>query len=257
MNIHHTKHGVVICGDSTARETVDAVVNICGPVGLIVADPPYGNIVSNAWDRVGDDPVCFAMWLAGWTHRWAEHALIDGGAMYVWGGIGKPGFRPFLHYVTMVEADGILQLANWITWSKKRAYGVKHNYLFTREECAYFVKGNIKRPATFNIPLLDTKRGYAGYDAKYPAKSEYYRRTNVWSDVTEIFRGKMHPTAKPSRLAQIQIETHTNPGDWVIDPFAGSGSTAIAAIQTGRRFIVIDSDPGYCEQIVRAVTELD
>jgi DNA modification methylase len=162
--------------------------------------------------------------------------------MYVWGGIGKPHFRPFYRYLADVENRTKWQLANHITWSKKRAYGVSHNYLFTREECAYLTLGDIKKPRMFNIPLLDEKRGYAGYNNKYPAKSEFLRRTNVWRDITEIMQGKVHVCQKPEKLAEIMIATHTTDGEWVLDPFAGSGSTGLAARRMGRRFVLVEQD---------------
>jgi hypothetical protein len=58
------------------------------------------------------------------------------------------------------------------------------------------VKGNAKKPRVFNVPLLDKKRGYTGYNKKYPAKSEFFMRSNVWTDVTEIVQEKLHPTQK-------------------------------------------------------------
>jgi DNA modification methylase len=105
----------------------------------------------------------------------------------------------------------------------------------------------------FNIPLLDTKRGYAGYNKKYPAKSEFYRRTNVWMDVTEIMRGKVHPTQKAQRVIEIPIEVHTNPGEWVIDPFAGSGATGHAARKLGRKFVLIEKDEEMFNSMVQSL----
>ena len=128
-----------------------------------------------------------------------------------------------------------------------------HNYLSTREELLFLIKGNIKRPATFNIPLLETRRGYSGYNKKYPAKSEFYRRTNVWMDVTEIFSGKVHPTQKPLRVAEIPIEVSSSPGEWVIDPFAGSMTTAWAAQKLGRRWICVEKDPDMFDSAVEAL----
>ena len=147
----------------------------------------------------------FVQWMLLWTEMWSR-MIMPNGAFYVWGGIGSPEFRPFLRYIVEAELSRNLKLANLITWSKKRAYGVKHNYLFTREELAYFIKGDdIKKPRCFNIPLLDTKRGYAGYNAKYPAKSEFYRRTNVWMDVTEMMRGKVHDAQKAQRVSPLGL----------------------------------------------------
>lgn len=221
------------------------------PVPLIIADPPYGNIVDEKWDRVNDSDELFSDWMIRWTRGWTQYCLAPGGAFYVWGGVGRPGFRPFLRYLSEVEQPGQFELANLITWSKKRAYGVQNNYLWTREECAYFIRGDAKHPRCFNVPLLETKRGYAGYNAKYPAKSEFYRRTNVWTDINEIFRGKLHPTQKQQRLHEVMVEVHTQPGEWVIDPFAGAGTTAFACRKLGRRFVVIENDRGYFDDMVR------
>lgn len=246
--------GYAIMGDSTLPELQRYVQQSFGQVGLIVADPPYGNIVNERWDEVNTSDELFSSWMIGWTRGWSERCLLPGGAFYVWGGVGKPGFRPFLRYLSEVEQEHAFELANLITWSKKRAYGVQNNYLWTREECAYFVKGNAKKPRCFNVPLLDVKRGYAGYNAKYPAKSEFYRRTNVWTDVNEVFSGKLHPTQKTQRLHEIMIEVHTQPGDWVIDPFAGSAVTALACRKLGRRFIVIENDQGYFNNAVKRLS---
>jgi len=160
----------------------------------------------------------------------------------MWGGIGKPGMRPLYKFLARVEEETPWTISNHITWKKKRAYGIQWNYLFTREELIYMILGDEKKPLQFNIPLLDEKRGYAGYNAKYPAKSEYLRRTNVWTDITEIFRNKISNAQKPLRLYEIPIETHTNKGDIVLDTFAGSGTAAEAARKLGRRFILVERD---------------
>ena len=177
-----------------------------------------------------------------------QEFCIEGAAAYIWGGIGAPGMRPFFKAIPIIEETTKWQMSSLITWKKKRAYGTKTAYLFTREEVAYFVLGDAKKPYKFNIPLLEEKRGYAGYSAKYPAKSEYYRRTNVWTDITEIFRGKTHPTQKPERLIEIPIEVHTDKNDWVLDPFGGSGVTGRVALRMGRNVVLVERDPGYAAQ---------
>lgn len=237
-----------ICADSTLPEIRSKVLQLTGEVPLIVADPPYGKIVSSKWDRVNSSDVDFCDWMLSWTRTWAD-ALCKDGSMYVWGGIGKVGFRPFFRYLVNAEREGEFELANLITWKKRRGYGKQRDYLFCREECAWFVKGDSKHPRCFNIPLLDEKRGYAGYNAKYPAKSEYLRRSNVWVE-PELLRGKVHVAQKAQRVIEIPIEVHTTPGEWVIDPFAGSGTTALAAMKLGRRFVVIEKDEKTFEEMV-------
>jgi site-specific DNA-methyltransferase (adenine-specific) len=59
--------------------------------------------------------------------------------------------------------------------------------------------------------------------------------------------GNLHDTEKPVELMQILIENSTNPGDVVLEPFAGIGATLVAAEITGRRFIGCEIDPSYYE----------
>jgi len=232
---------IIVLADSTHQKTIDAVSTITGNnCALIIADPPYGNIVSDKWDK-SNGQKSHANWMISWVQSYGD-ILLPGAAMYVWGGVGRPGDRPLYEFLSRVEDETSLNIANHITWSKKRAYGVQHNYLFTREELIYLTKGDIKKPRIFNVPYLDVERGYSGFNKKYPAKSIYKRRTNVWTDVTEIMRGKLHTAQKPIRLAEILIETHTRQNEWIIDPFSGSGTTGVAALKLGRRAVLIEND---------------
>lgn len=247
MEVTELEDGIVVCGDSTDPEVLELARATFGTTPLIVTDPPYGQILADAWDQ----GVTVEQML-GWSLAWLD-LLEPQGAFYCWGGIGRPGNRLFFRYIIALEDSGVVQLANLITWAKKRAYGVQHNYLFTREECAYFCKGDIKKPRCFQVPLLGQRRGYEGYNPDYPARSEFLRRTNVWTDVTEILQGKVHPAEKPARLFEVPIAVHTTPGEWVVDPFAGSGVTAKVARALGRRFFVVERDPQYYKLILRAL----
>jgi len=216
-------------------------INLIDKYPLIIADPPYGDIVKEKWDNWG-----YKEYIE--LAKVIEKALTKGGSAYVWGGIGKYKNRTFFKFLANVEEETNLHLRNVITWNKKRAYGKSDDYLFTREEVAWLVNGD--NPEIFNIPLLDEKRGYAGYNAKYPAKSEYKRRTNVWTDITEVFSGKKHKCEKPEKLAEVMINTHTNPGDDVLDLFAGSGNTSVVASRLGRRFVAVENDEMVCKLLL-------
>jgi DNA modification methylase len=241
------RDGLIIQGDFLDPQ-VQKLVKKTARYPLVIADPPYGNIVGDEWDRVGSDAQ-HAAWMTSCCKA-LEMMCFPGAALYVWGGYGTPRNRPFFRFVIEAEYRTEWQMAMLLTWRKRRAYGVQHNYLATREECAYFVKGDIKKPRLFNVPLLDKERGYAGYNPKYPAKSKYLRRTAVWDDVTEILRGKLVTASgkkataqKPVSLYKIPIEVHTRAGNWVLDPFAGTGTTALAARELGRRFVLVEKDP--------------
>ena len=255
MKIEEFADGYAVLGDVADLATKVWVRNLTGDVPLIIADPPYGKVLSVKWDRINTSDIEFCGWMLSWTRMWAD-MLYSGGSMYVWGGIGKVGFRPFFRYLVSAEDKGKFELANLITWKKRRGYGKQRDYLFCREECAWFVKGDAKYPCCFNIPLLDQKRGYAGYNAKYPAKSEFLRRSNVWVE-PELLRGKVHKAQKADRVVEIPIEVHTTPGDWVVDLFAGAGTAAFAARKLGRRFVVVENDEQTFEEMVARLRGVD
>lgn len=221
------------------------------PIGLTIFDPPYGQVLDESWDKVAGRDIDHESRFLAWTNEIAA-LTVSGGVLYCWGGTGRPRYRPFYRYLCSVELATPFTLADHITWSKRRAYGKKDAYLYTREECAYLVKGS--KPNVFNIPLLAKERGYAGFSKKYPAKSKFLRRTNVWTDINELFRGKIHPAQKPDPLYEVIIQTHTNPGDWVFDPMAGSFTTARAARNLGRKWICVERDPEIFETGLKTVS---
>lgn len=255
--------GIAIHGEFPDADVLAAIFECSGKLPLVIGDPPYGNIVKCNWDKFkfADEAMCG--WMIEWTKE-IEKISLPGAALYVWGGVGlpkqntgtnkeTPPFRPFFRYLVEVERQTNYQLSTPITWKKKRAYGIQWGYLFTREEVAYLVNGDFKKPRKFTVPLLETKRGYVGYDKNYPAKSEFFRRTNVWDDVTEIMRGKTHEAQKPRKLMEVPIEVHTEPWEYVLDPFAGSGTTAHAARALGRRFVVVERDKVEFEKLVASL----
>jgi DNA modification methylase len=205
------------------------------PVHLVIADPPYGGIAKAKWDRMTEGEAA-DMYVR--LMRKLEAHCVDGAAAYVFWGVGYPGMRPFWKALPIIEETTSWKMPTPITWAKRRAYGIQWSYLFCREEIAYFVKGDWKKPRVFNVPLLEQERGYAGWNKKYPAKSKFKRRTNVWTDVTEVMRNKLAECQKPDKLYRIMVEASSNPGDTVLDPFSGSGTLGRAT--SDRRVIMVE-----------------
>jgi site-specific DNA-methyltransferase (adenine-specific) len=247
MLIETYSDGYAIHADSSNPNVIKNCIDLIqNDPWMLLTDPPYGNIVNEIWDKKFNEKE-HAQWMLNWTNEWVKY-MKPGDPIYIWGGVGTYKNRPFFIYTSQVEHEVELKIQNYITWSKKRGIGTKYNYLFTREELLFMIKGNKNtKPNVFNVPLLDELRGYDGYNENYPALSDYKRRTNVWTDVTELFRNKKHRTEKAPKVCEIPINVSSNKDYWIIDPFGGSGTTSLAARKLGRRFLTIESDPQIFE----------
>jgi DNA modification methylase len=135
------------------------------------------------------------------------------------------------------------QLVNLVVWAKPNG-GMGHLYRSRHELVFLFKKGTV--PAANNVQL-----GRHGRN-----------RSNVWEyagassfgatrDVTAL-----HPTPKPVALIADAIKDVSKRGDVVLDPFAGSGSTIIAAERAGRAVHAIEIDPGYVDATLKRWAEL-
>lgn len=123
-----------------------------------------------------------------------------------------------------------------------------------------FVFSKILCPKTVNI-LKDRKNSCAGQsggggernkDGSIKKKNraivkECGARFNVWEIYSQRTSDKFHPAPFPLELAYSHIVSWSNPGDLVLDPFLGSGTTGVMAVKAGRNFIGIEKNPEYYE----------
>ena len=109
--------------------------------------------------------------------------------------------------------------------------------------------------------ILWAARSAKGSPHRYTFNYEEMRRENGGKQMKSVWRmsvpgatekrfGK-HPTQKPLALIKRCLRASTNEGDVVLDPFAGSGSTGVAALDLGRRFIGVELDPGFVDLCVQ------
>jgi DNA modification methylase len=144
-----------------------------------------------------------------------------------------------LFELTVAGRENALELKNLIVWAKDNA-GMGSFYRSKHELCFVFKSGEAPHINTFEL----------GQHGRY--------RTNVWeyAGVNTFRAGRaddlaMHPTVKPTAMMADAIRDVTKRGALVLDPFAGSGTTIIAAEKTGRHGRAIEYDPCYCDTIVR------
>lgn len=136
-------------------------------------------------------------------------------------------------------------------FDRPKAYTQAHELMLV------FSKG---KPKTFN-PLKDAKRAPRSGSTemiscidkdgnnikrKYPANhTPTKKRTNVWRVACAGKGKRLHPAPFPMSLAMDHIKSWSNPGDLVLDPMCGSGTTCLAAEMLGRRAIGVDISPDY------------
>jgi len=140
---------------------------------------------------------------------------------------------------------------------KQRGIGMRKGWLYTREECMWFVKDNSQfvwnKDEQYNLNdfVGERKFGFKNLKNKDYKISEYKRFTNVWTDISENsfdWRNKpKHFTPKPIELIERIIKLHTKENDLVLDCFAGSGTTGIACKRLNRNFILIEKEKEYCD----------
>lgn len=111
-------------------------------------------------------------------------------------------------------------------------------------------------PAHEPISFVVSKHRHGG-QAGNPSIAVRLRKGSVLRFPRPTGRHVRHPNEKPVALLRELIESSTRIGDLVLDPFAGSGSTAVAAVLTGRRAVLVESDPRWLELIIERVTEAE
>lgn len=232
----------LLCGDSTVPRDVTRLLAGAKPF-LMVTDPPYGVEYDPSWrhqalkneangtalGKVRNDD----------RHDWREAwALFPGDVAYVWHAGTFAG-----HVQLSLEAAGF-QVRAQVVWVKtapvlsRGAYHAQHEPAFVCERV-----GDGDDAA--HVPAL--------YGVRKGRRSNWQgdrTQTTVW----EIEHRKSetgHGTQKPIECMKRPILNHTAQGDLVYDPFLGSGTTIIAAEQTGRVAYGLELDPAYCDVIVR------
>jgi DNA modification methylase len=217
-------------------------------IDLILIDPPYFQVVNDEWDNIWANIDEYLKWTKEWAIE-SLRVLKPTGSLYIWGSVGERS-DAIIRQKLLLDTIGFY-FKDWITWKKKRGMGNRRGWLYTREEVLWFVKNNDKftwnEDAQYSEEKNEFTVGFGGDDCK----SEFKRITNVWADIPEQLTGKttLHYTPKPILAIERIIKAHTQPGDTVLDFFAGSGTTGVACLHLNRKCILVEND-------IRSITEI-
>lgn len=221
-------------------------------VDMILCDLPYGTTACK-WDTI----IPLDM-------LWEQYKRIikDNGAIIL------TGVQPFTS--ALVMSNPKMFRYEWV-WEKDR----HANFLFAKKMplkvheniCVFY-----KKAPTYN-PIMT--KGKPNHGDNYYLKNEKRFREGLGSEVLAtkankdgekfprtvqffkcIGQGKnVHPTQKPVELFEYLIKTYTNEGETVLDNCLGSGTTALASINTNRNFIGIEKEQTYCEVANKRIEE--
>lgn len=201
-------------------------------VDMILCDLPYGT-TQNKWDAVIPfDP----LWKEYWRVAKPSAAVVLTAA------------QPFTSALVMSQVDKFRY--DW-TWRKTSITGVlnaKRQPVRNHEDILIFSEKPISyRPQGLVRKASETKQGGSSSNyGKRSDKSYVQEWTNYPRSVLEISSERgFHPTQKPVELFEYLIRTYTDEGMTVLDNCAGSGTTAIAAERSNRRWVCIERDPRY------------
>ena len=217
----------VICGDSTKSETYDQLLGD-RKANLVVTDPPYNVDVEETAGKILNDNMSdgdfYQFLLSMFTQ--VENHMEDDASIYV--------FHADTEGLNFRKAfkDAGFYLSGCCIWKKNSLVLGRSPYQWQHEPCLYGWK----------------KKG----------KHQWFsdrKQTTIW-EYDRPKSSKDHPTMKPIQLMAYPIQNSSMRGTIVLDPFLGSGSTLIAADQTGRVCYGIELDEKFVDVIVKRYIEV-
>lgn len=247
---------ILMCGDSTKLEDINKIARL-GEIDLVITDPPYNveyegkkkkrEKIKN--DSMEEDE--FSKFLKEIFSNIKE-LLKPGGAFYVW----HADRNRFIFSKALRDA-GLEERQNLI-WIKNNITIGRSDYQWKHEPCLYGWKEGAAHYfiADFtNTSVYDDVPNLARMN-KNELKEYAKKLLEIIEDGTTIMRedkpltSPLHPTMKPITLIAKQIKNSSKKGELVLDLFGGSGTTLIAAEQTGRKSRIIELDPIYVDVII-------
>jgi DNA modification methylase len=247
----------LLCGDATNAQHAELLMGD-DAAALLFTSPPYGDARSYDEDSGADlDPRA----LAGFLPVWANHAQLIACNLGILR--REQNIIPYWDaYLEQARLAGLKLLA-WNIWDRGRTGTViQQTMMFPLHHEFIFVWGSEAKKLNRRVRNADAgvrqkNRSVLEKDGVYRRPRSYrVRDYSAMPSVTSLApaagsrdkRGK-HPAVFPIGLPQSYIEAATMRGEWVVDPFAGSGTTMLACEAAGRRCAMVEISPYYCDVI--------
>lgn len=220
-----------------------------GVIDMILCDLPYGT-TQNKWDSVLP---LDKLWAEYWRVAKSNAAIVLTSA------------QPFTSSLIMSQVKNFKY--DWI-WRKPKGTGhlnakkmpmrdKEDICVFYKEQCCYnpqFTEGTpYKDKAGKDHSATSSMTGSYGAYTNKREDNDGKRYPKQVQDFPVVERGTLHPTQKPLELWEYLIKTYTNENEIVLDNTAGSGTTAIAAINTNRKWVCIEKEKEYYDKAIERI----
>jgi len=216
-------------------------------VDLMFADPPFN--IGYQYDKYRDELA--PQEYLDWTRRWTDECLrvlAPGGTMWI-----AIGDEYAAEVRTMMR--GRATLRNWVIWRYTFGQCCKAKFNRSHAHLFYFVKDADN--FTFNDDAVRVKsdRQLKYNDIRANPKGKLPDDVWTFSRVCGTFKERVgwHPCQMPVALLERIVLACSRPGDIVLDPFAGSGTTLVAAARNGRRWLGVELSEQYAARATERV----
>lgn len=235
-------------------DCLDVMKNIPdGSVDMILADLPYGTTACK-WDSI-----------IPFEPLWEQYKRVVKAS----GSIVLFASQPFTSALVLSNAA---MFKYCLVWEKEQAHSAlnaKHQPLKVHEDIVVFSRASStyskKETMTYN-PQMEIGKPYKSNknkDGKHSFHGLISTKESTVNDGTRYPKSVigfnrdrgLHPTQKPVALFEYLIRTYTNEGEAILDNVAGSGTTAIACINTNRNYILIEKDEHYYQVAKQRIEE--
>lgn len=250
----------IICGDATIE--LRKLPSACAQA--VIADPPYCNVlVDEPWDRQWKNAEDYIAWTHGWVAE-CLRVLRDDGLCFVFGQLGK---REHLFLHVMSELCRRHQFHDLLIWDRVVGYNERRDSFTPCYEMVLILRKS-ENPK-FNkhaVRELYSREKIETYlrDKRYKDRDARMKHLQGGKFATNILRVPSlkgsskekcgHPSQKPIELVSKLVACATDPGDLVLDPFLGSGTTAVAAETLGRRWIGFELNQEFAQLAKRRIS---
>ena len=244
-----------MCGDSTNPDDVAKLMQ-ADHARILFTSPPYSDIR----DYKGHDvSIEHLVKFIPVTKDYADVLCVNLG-------VKRKDFEIICYwnkYIEEAKSCG-LKLLSWNIWDKtfpgsiyqqQAMFPIRHEFIFVFGEKAYKLNRTIPKRIAINTHTTSLRRQSDGSMRRTSVKAHNDEPNKQLETVIAVpsergpIRSK-HPAVMPVKLPVEYIKAMTNEGDFVLEPFAGSGTTLIACEQTGRKCLAMEISEEYCDVII-------